>query len=443
MRCLSVLFIFLLVSFSASAQNVKVGRQPSAVFSPTAGGYILRQPGPAHNVSLTPLPVNPPSGGIKGVGAFSGGKKFRLNGNQFEMGGKYDMPVPKTNQKANVTAISKIPRQSLSKAMLKALPLVGNAFMLADILDAVKNEWDESDPSTSTQIDLTNGTVFRDGSESCTCAAPQMGSCGSMEPGGNVPSGMCVIGSYEIYDYPGTDIPPRQMIALGAPSPSTKKQLPPEAVLDEIAPTLTDDQIKRMMDHVQDSPKGENVPFVLPSDLPTEVTGPPTTSPETKTTTKTDGNTTTTTTTTFFNYLQNVINIVRKITTVTRSPSGAIIDNSETEETDTPPDLGSDPGGSQSGPGLCELYPDILACQKLTEPPPEDIPKRTETITLQTGPSFAGGGCIPDVTVNVFGTQVTALAMAVPCGWISDYLKPFILLLASLSAVFIIYPKND
>jgi hypothetical protein len=126
---------------------------------------------------------------------------------------------------------------------------------------------------------------------------------------------------------------------------------------------------------------------------------------------------------------------------VTDSETTTTTDETPTDPNPTTP--GVDPTTGEPTPGLCELYPDILACKKLEAPPEEPLPKETRNIELQTGPSFAGGGCIPDVNVSVFGHQVTALAMAVPCGWISDYLKPFILLLASLSAVFIIYPKSD
>lgn len=96
----------------------------------------------------------------------------------------------------------------------------------------------------------------------------------------------------------------------------------------------------------------------------------------------------------------------------------------------------------EKDPGLCALFPDILACKKLEEPTKEELPKRDQDITLQTGPSFSGGSCPPDVVVSVGGQQVTVLSTAQPCGWIESYMRPIILLLASISAVFIVLPRG-
>lgn len=96
----------------------------------------------------------------------------------------------------------------------------------------------------------------------------------------------------------------------------------------------------------------------------------------------------------------------------------------------------------EKDPGLCALFPDILACKKLDAPEPAEIPKRDQDITLQTGPSFSGGSCPPDVVVSVGGQQVTVLSTAQPCDWISAYMKPIILLLASISAAFIVLPRG-
>lgn len=456
-----------LLAQAQNSPNVRVGTKPTAVFTPTAGGYILRQPGPAANISLTPQPVNPPSSGIPGRGAFSGGKKFRLNGADFEMGAKYDMPIPKTNQKAEVTAISKIPKNAVAKSLLKAMPLIGNAIAIGEILNAVRDEWDATDPpgGSGTVVDTAKGEVYRNESQT-------MWEMNGKKSGS--PAGACNAYFQHIEQTPGGPVtrtatadlldPVNQTYAcrytyepagqgyMGSPnkveSPPQKK-LAPEPVLDDVADSMTDSQTGQLLDAAQDGPNADRIPMDIPADAPTEVTGPSSVPSKTTTTSKSDGSSVSTTTSTVINYLQNNITINQQTTTTNRAPDNSVTGSETTttaDETPTDPNPttpGVDPTTGEPTPGLCELYPDILACKKLEAPPEEPLPKETRNIELQTGPTFAGGGCIPDVNVSVFGHQVTALAMAVPCGWISDYLKPFILLLASLSAVFIIYPKSD
>jgi hypothetical protein len=130
----------------------------------------------------------------------------------------------------------------------------------------------------------------------------------------------------------------------------------------------------------------------------------------------------------------------RPVETTTHSPTAP------TEPVTVPADP-ADPSAPtttapEKDPGLCALFPDILACKKLDAPAEEVIPKRDQDISLQTGPTFSGGSCPPDVVVSVAGQQVTVLSTAQPCDWISAYMKPIILLLASISAVFIVLPRG-
>lgn len=90
-------------------------------------------------------------------------------------------------------------------------------------------------------------------------------------------------------------------------------------------------------------------------------------------------------------------------------------------------------------PGLCERYPDILACQKPElDKPEEAIPKKTENIEFTEMNLWGGGSCPANVSVSVNGQSITALEMSQICGWISTYMQPMVILGASLSAMFIL-----
>lgn len=422
---------------------VKVGRKPSAVFQPTPGGYILRQPGPAHNISLTPRPVAPPSAGIKGVGAFSGGRQFRVNGNDFEMGGKYEMPIPKTSQKVPVTAISKVPKTPLAKALLKTLPFVGNAAAFAELLEEMKNYWDQSSPNKpgeETEIEKGQVQRFTEAYKYCVsdkCASKPVDACKAyyLTPYA-ISIGLQVYASdqngYLACFYVGSS---NALSKIDEFSLGKQKQPIPDEILEEFAEEMPDSDVGQLLDQLQDN---DHFTPDLPADLPTEASGPSSAPGRTTTTTRPDGSTTTTTSSTTISYDENNINITNNTTTVTRGPNGEVTDTSTTTES------GDTPEKPQEEPtDLCKDHPDILACKKLEEPEAADIPKRSEEISLQQGSTFSGGGCVPDLVVQVFGRSVTVLSMATPCGWITSYMRPLILLLAAMSAVFIIYPKGD
>lgn len=90
-------------------------------------------------------------------------------------------------------------------------------------------------------------------------------------------------------------------------------------------------------------------------------------------------------------------------------------------------------------PGLCEMYPDILACAKPElDKPEEAIPKKTENIEFTEMNLWGGGSCPANVSVSVNGQSITALEMAQMCGWIQTYLQPMVILASSLSAMFIL-----
>lgn len=466
----------------AAGSTVRVRAKPSAVFTPTAGGYILAQPGPSLNLSRIPQPVMPSSGGIKGTGAFSGGKKFRIQATTFEMGGEYDMPIPKTNQKATVTAVSVVPKAPLVKSLLKALPVVGNVMAVAAVLDAIKDEWDQESPPENgevTFVDSEKGEVKRESFEqqyefggrtgpnpSALCNAAfkhtEQTSSGPVE---RTAYAMDVNGAKMcMYSHLTPETLGGYLGLVNELPPIAKKELAPESVLDSLGPKLSPSLMEELLNFIQNHPKVDQVPFDLPSDLPTTVTGPSEVPNSTTTRQNSDGITTKTETKTALSYDESKI-IVDQTTTVTKTgPDGEVISTEQetvTGETPVPiPNQSPNPSDSSSpNPkidpetgepipqeidlDICKLNPDILACKKLDPPEEGEIPKEDRDITLQTGPTFGGGACIPNVTVQVFGTTITALNFTEPCRWLSDYLKPLLLLMASISAVFIVLPRES
>lgn len=92
----------------------------------------------------------------------------------------------------------------------------------------------------------------------------------------------------------------------------------------------------------------------------------------------------------------------------------------------------------------CDKYPGSLGCAAVADPGPADpIPSQTRDITPQAGPTFGGGGCPANVGMAWRGQFLTLLPMSAACNWISTYVRPLMLLLAAITAVFIVMPTED
>lgn len=110
------------------------------------------------------------------------------------------------------------------------------------------------------------------------------------------------------------------------------------------------------------------------------------------------------------------------------------------------PDPQPDPDGTTPDPEPpfdfytdCDKFPGSLGCAPVGDlPGPDEVPSETRTITLQSGPSFTGSGCPADVSFSIAGRTIDMVDMSVPCGWISGLVKPVFILLAVISAVFIV-----
>lgn len=124
---------------------------------------------------------------------------------------------------------------------------------------------------------------------------------------------------------------------------------------------------------------------------------------------------------------------------VTEVPNGDPPPESIKDPVDVPTDSPTSTETENKTPGLCEMYPDILACAKPElDKPEEAIPKKTENIEFTEMNLWGGGSCPANVSVSVNGQSITALEMAQMCGWIQTYLQPMVILASSLSAMFIL-----
>ena len=121
--------------------------------------------------------------------------------------------------------------------------------------------------------------------------------------------------------------------------------------------------------------------------------------------------------------------IIRPVVTETNDPSPQPDPDGTTPEPKPPFDFYTD----------CDKFPTALACMERGDPPDlEDMPEETRTISAQAGPSFSGGGCPANVNISALGHAFQVVDMAPMCGWISGLVKPLFMLLAFISAVFIV-----
>lgn len=93
---------------------------------------------------------------------------------------------------------------------------------------------------------------------------------------------------------------------------------------------------------------------------------------------------------------------------------------------------------------LCEKHPDILACSKPElDIPDGEIPKSSKTITYQTEDTFGGGSCPGNIYTNINNKSVMVYEWSRTCNVVTTYLRPIILLLGAMGALFILIPGRD
>lgn len=108
------------------------------------------------------------------------------------------------------------------------------------------------------------------------------------------------------------------------------------------------------------------------------------------------------------------------------------------------PDTYTDKPTEEQDKSLCEKHPDILACQKPDlDTPDGEIPRSSKTVTYAEEGGFGGGSCPGNLYSNVGGQSIMVYNWSETCGVVSTYLRPIILLLGAMGALFILIPGRD
>lgn len=179
--------------------------------------------------------------------------------------------------------------------------------------------------------------------------------------------------------------------------------------------------------------QGETLPVPAPSEVtgPTSLPGPSVTTQ--KTTRDAQGNPTgvtnvTNNTTYNFNYGPNTVTVTTVTTTNTTNPDGTTETTTEEEQEEEPRDA-------------CEDKPDSIACAELDTPEGE-VPTENKTITYAPEEMGLGGGSCPaDLTMSVMsrgGQSMKVWDWAQSCAKITTYVRPLVLTLASITALFLV-----
>jgi hypothetical protein len=108
------------------------------------------------------------------------------------------------------------------------------------------------------------------------------------------------------------------------------------------------------------------------------------------------------------------------------------------------PDTDTDKPTEEQDKSLCEKHPEILACSKPElDVPDGEIPKLTKQITYAEEGGFGGGSCPSNVYANLHGKQTMVYEWTRTCSVVSTYIRPIILLLGAMGALFILIPGRD
>lgn len=90
-------------------------------------------------------------------------------------------------------------------------------------------------------------------------------------------------------------------------------------------------------------------------------------------------------------------------------------------------------------PGLCDEYPDILACAKPELDTPEDeILKTSKDVSYTPDNLFGGGSCPANKTMSIGGQEMTVWDWDASCGYIQNYMRPVVLVLCAFAAFVIV-----
>lgn len=154
---------------------------------------------------------------------------------------------------------------------------------------------------------------------------------------------------------------------------------------------------------------------------------------------------TTTTASTSVTYNDNKITTTN-ITNTTTNITNNITNQTTTEGTKTSETQDKDDVSKpeEEKPDFCEKNPDVIACQKIDFDTPEDeIPRTTKELTYSVEDSWGGGTCPADIYGNVGRQNLKLYDWQKTCSVVTTYLRPLILLLGAMGALFILIPGRD
>lgn len=120
----------------------------------------------------------------------------------------------------------------------------------------------------------------------------------------------------------------------------------------------------------------------------------------------------------------------------TPTPEGSIepVPDSPTEpSTDTPREDGKEDRD------FCDKNPNVLACLELDTPEGE-IPKGTFNVTYAVENSWGNGSCPADKYATLAGKSIKVYDWEQTCDYVATYVRPILLLLCALGALFIVMP---
>ena len=123
---------------------------------------------------------------------------------------------------------------------------------------------------------------------------------------------------------------------------------------------------------------------------------------------------------------------VKPVNRPTESPTGATDPTTE-PSTDTPREDGKE------NRDFCDKYPESLACTELDTPEGE-IPKSTFEVSYSIENSWGSGSCPADKYATLAGKSVKVYDWAQTCNYVATYVRPILLVLCALGALFIVMP---
>ncbi|MFT4241442.1 MAG: hypothetical protein QM569_04075 [Acidovorax sp.] len=123
----------------------------------------------------------------------------------------------------------------------------------------------------------------------------------------------------------------------------------------------------------------------------------------------------------------------------TTNITNTVITNNVTGDTETTVEESETEDDAKTEESECEKYPDSLACADLDEPDGE-IPKSTFDVSYSIEDTFGSGSCPADLYSTVHGQSMKVWDYQATCSYVVSYVRPVILILASMAALFIIAP---